>query len=93
MTVESKLSISRKHEITAKLLLEVGELQTMNSSQYLIFNLKRKWWQSRYVAQFFFDEQRFAFCIQGHDHDGGFLDLGETERKRKMLATKITESL
>jgi hypothetical protein len=90
--VDSKLSISKKKEIVAKLILEVGNLQTINPSQYLVFNLKRKWWQSRYVAQLFFDDQRFAFCIQGHDHNGGFLDFGETERKRKMLTTKLTES-
>lgn len=93
VTVESELPIAKKQIITAKLLLDIGEVQIIKPSQYLSFNLKRRWWQSRYVAQLFYDEQRFAFCIQGHDHDGGFLDFGETERKRKMLSAKIKESL
>ena len=65
----------------------------LTPSQYLIFNLKGRWWQSRFTARFFYDNERFAFCVQGHDYDGGFLDLGETERKRKMLAEKINESI
>lgn len=93
VTIESDLPIQKKQDIAAKLLPEVGEVQIINPSQYLIFNLKSRWWQSRYAVRFFFDDQRFAFCIQGHDHDGGFLDFGETERKRKMLASKIKENL
>lgn len=93
MTIESGLPIQKKQEIAARLLPEVGEIQIIDPSQYLIFNLTSRWWQSRYVVRFFFDGKRFAFCIQGHDHDGGFLDFGGTERRRKMLASKIKESL
>lgn len=93
VTVQSNLPLSKKQDVIARVMFEIAEIPVAQPSQYTSFNLKRKWWQSKYVVRLFYDEQGFSFSLQGHDHDGGFLDLGETERKRKKLIAKIRESL
>jgi len=89
VNIPSNLSIAKKQVIVSKLLEQTSDFQISQPQQYISFNLKSKWWQSNFNVHFFYDETKFSFSIQGHDFDGGFIDFGGTEQKRKLIAKTL----
>ena len=89
--IDSGLTLSSKKAILNALINEVGLPLFSEPEQYICFKLKTKWWQGNYNVHFFYDETKFAFSMQGNDLDGGFIDLGATERKRKNLVRRIKD--
>jgi hypothetical protein len=89
--VPSSLSVGQKSKLAQSLLHNYCGLSNEVASQYIVSELKRRWWQSKYTLHFFYDESRFAFSLQGHDHNGGWIDFGETERRRRDLKKAINE--
>jgi len=89
VVIDSPLTLDSKRTLADSFLLEHCGMSGNVRDNYFFGSLKRKWWQSRYMLHFYFDESRFAFSLQGHDHDGGWIDFGQTERKRKLLKSAI----
>jgi hypothetical protein len=89
VVIDSTLALDRKQALADSFLAEHCGMAGNGQGNYFSGSLKRKWWQSRYMLHFFYDDSKFAFSLQGHDHDGGWIDLGQTERKRKLLKRKI----
>lgn len=87
--IASGLSLDEKRRVTNSILSEYCEISANTANNFFVSNLKTRWWQSTFTLYFYFDEYKFAFSLQGHDLDGGWLDLGETERKRRKLAAAI----
>ncbi|WP_276131941.1 hypothetical protein [Polluticoccus soli] len=93
ISVASDKSLPQKKVIIERLLSELS-IQVVPDENYYSFTHRRKWWGSPFDVHLFYDEQIVSFSIQGKDYsDGGFLDLGETERLRKKIAKKLKEHL
>ena len=87
--VYSDLPTDKKQSIVRSLLKDISNFQIPQPQQYIFFSTKSKWWQSSFNVHFFYDDTKFAFSIQGHDYNGGFIDFGGTERKRKQIAEQL----
>ncbi len=87
--IESPMPVIEKREITSSVVLEYCAKSPESITNYFVCYLKRRWWQSIYIMHFYYDDSRFAFSLQGHDFDGGWIDFGETERKRRKIKTEI----
>ncbi len=88
----SNLSLEKKKILVKQLLEEICYVKVLDSP-YIYAILKTKWWQSTYTIHFFYDQNKFAFSLQGHDFDGGFIDFGSTERRRRSISKKIKNLL
>lgn len=87
--VDSSLNLLEKRKIASSFISEYCDQSLEPRANYFVCQLKRRWWQSKYTIHFFYDDQLFAFSLQGHDIDGGWIDFGETERKRKKIRAYI----
>lgn len=83
--IPSLLSINKKKIIFKKIINEFCQFDPITNENYISTPLRTKWWQSNYQLFLFYDDLKFAFSLQGHDYNGGFIDFGETERKRRKL--------
>jgi len=87
--IDSSLAIDLKHKLAYALISEYCRVPFEPGTNYIVCNLKKRWWQSRYIIHFYFDQYRFAFSLQGHDWDGGWIDFGETESKRRKIKASL----
>jgi len=87
--IPSSLSSENKHKVATLLLSEFCGITKEMAYNYIVSNLKKRWWQSTFTLHFYYDDFRFAFSLQGNDYNGGWIDLGETERKRKNVKEAI----
>jgi hypothetical protein len=85
----SSLSLDDKRKVTNLFISNYCEMPGRTNSNHFVCYVKRRWWQSIYRLHFYYDESRFAFSLQGHDRDGGWIDFGETERKRRKITVAI----
>lgn len=89
--IDSNLSSDDKRVLINRLANEIGFPTYSTPKSYFVFRTKSKWWQSSFGVHFFYDETKFAFSLQGSDYNGGFIDFGESERKRKFIVNRIQE--
>lgn len=91
--IDSSIPVDQKQKVASSLITEYCGVRFEPSTNYIVCNLNKRWWQSIYVFHFYFDQHRFAFSLQGHDVDGGWIDFGETERKRRKIKASLEKLL
>ena len=87
--IASSLSLEDKRKLVDSFSSEYCQISNSTESNYFVCYLKRRWWQSTYKLHFYYDDSRFVFSLQGKDYNGGWIDFGETERKRTRLKKSI----
>ncbi len=87
--IYSSKKLFEKEKIASSIASEYCGFYFETKTNYFVGQLKRRWWQSKYTLHFFYNDHLFAFSLQGHDSDGGWIDFGETERKRKKIREHI----
>lgn len=88
INVDSNLQLDTKRSIIEQLLHNYNSENLTKEKQYLYFRMEKGLWKNPYYVHLFFDNSRFAFCVQSYS-DRGFIDFGETEKVRQELADFI----
>ena len=67
-----------------------GSTPRLFSDNYISFRYQKNFWSSSFHIHLFFDDHQVCFSVQGKDSsDGGFIDLGGTEKLRRKLRGEI----
>ena len=88
VTIDTLQPLTKK-KAAIEMFLSQMDRTTELSDNYFAFTYRKGFWSSPYDIYLFFDDKSICLSVQGHDYDGGFIDLGGTERLRKKIAKDI----
>jgi hypothetical protein len=91
IVVKDSSPIHKKFNVVCQMLTDYEIQCPQQIEPYLFFTIKKRFWHSPFQVHLFIDQDCFAFSVQGHEVDGGFIDFGGTEKKRKQIETKLKE--
>jgi hypothetical protein len=90
ITIKSTKPLNIKKEILDSVVEYFGSIPLFSDDNYYSFLYYRSWWRSSYDIHLFYDEKQISYSVQGRSSgDGGFLDLGGTERLRNRIKEEI----
>ncbi len=89
VTIDTSQSLTKK-KIALEMLFSQMNIVTSLNDNYCSCKYREGFWSSAYDLYFFYDEETIRFSVQGQDSsDGGFIDLGGTEKLRRKIADDI----
>ena len=94
ISIYSSKSLDDKKKALTAVVEFFGSTPNLFRDNYISFRYKKGFWSSSFDVYIFFDEQQVCFSVQGQDSsDGGFLDLGGTEKIRIKLRDQVEQHL
>lgn len=90
ISIDSFKSLEDKKEALRNAILNFGSTPFDFSDYYYLFRYQKSFWSSSFDIHLFYDDKQICFSVQGHgSSDGGFIDLGGTERLRQRIKQEI----
>ena len=90
ISINSMRPLNHKKEALNSVVESFGSTPKLFKENYISFQYQKNFWSSSFSIYLFFDDRQVCFSVQGHDRsDGGFIDLGGTEKLRNELRNEI----
>ncbi len=90
ISIENSKSLTDKKIALETFVTIFGSTPKLFNNNYILIRYQMPFWTSSFDIHLYFDEKQICLSVQGHGSaDGGFLDLGGTERLRRRAKSEI----